>query len=311
MIKRERWPEGKDFALTVFDDTDYSTIERIEPVYRFLSELGFRTTKSVWPLASATNTRIGGATLEDRGYLEFVLQLQDRGFEIGLHNVRNHDSPRDVIQQGFEEFRRLIGYYPSIHCNHSMNRENIYWGARRMETPVFRWAYNGATRFTRYNYFQGHIAESSFFWGDLCKEHIRYVRNFVFDEINLNRVNPTMPYHDAQKPFVKSWFSSCEGSSVTSFCRTLCETNQDRLAAEGGVCIMYTHFANGFVRDGVLHREFERLMRRLAKMNGWFVPVSTVLRYLENVRGPQVISRRERAQMEYRWFMSKLLRGTS
>ena len=45
-----RWPDGKAFAFSVFDDTDLSTLENAPAVYRLLRDLGFRTTKSVWPL---------------------------------------------------------------------------------------------------------------------------------------------------------------------------------------------------------------------------------------------------------------------
>lgn len=44
------WPDGKRFAFTIFDDTDHQTLENVPPVYDFLSDLGLRTTKSVWPL---------------------------------------------------------------------------------------------------------------------------------------------------------------------------------------------------------------------------------------------------------------------
>ena len=36
---------------------------------------------------------------------------------------------------------------------------------------------------------------------------------------------------------------------------------------------MYPYFANGLCENGRSHPRFERLMRRLASKNGWFVPV--------------------------------------
>jgi len=308
---QSRFPGNKRFAFTVFDDTDYSTVENVEPVYRLLVDLGTHTTKSVWPLAPVRGARIGGSTLQDKGYLDFVLWLQRQGFEIGLHNVQNHDATREVIQQGFREFRTLLRQSPRIHCNHSMNRDNIYWGERRLEASTIRFGYNLATRFARRRYFLGHVENSPYFWGDICKENISYVRNFVFDEINLDRINPTMPYHDPRKPFVNFWFSSSEGSTVEPFCKMISEANQDRLEAEGGVCIMYTHFAKGFCEAGQLHSEFARLMRRLAKMNGWFVPVSTLLDHLQKTRKSSAIPNRELAYMERGWFFSKVRKGTT
>lgn len=305
------FPNNKRFAFTVFDDTDCSTVDNTAPVYRLLSDLSIRTTKSVWPLAGICGARIGGSSLQDKPYLEFVRRLQEEGFEIGLHNVRNHDATRDLIERGFEQFRVLLGQYPRTHCNHSMNRDNLYWGARRLETPWIRLAYSAATRFSRRGCFVGHVEESPCFWGDICKERISYVRNFTFDEINLDRINPSMPYHDRRKPYVNFWFSSSEGGTVKSFCKMLREANQDRLEAEGGVCIIYAHFAKGFCEDGVLNPEFERLMRRLAKMEGWFVPVTALLDHLRKKRGNSVIPDEELALMERRWFLTKLRAGRS
>jgi hypothetical protein len=154
--------------------------------------------------------------------------------------------------------------------------------------------------------FEGHDPSTQFFWGDLCKERVDYVRNFVFREINLDGVNPTMPYHDPSRPFVKYWFSSCEGGNATSFCDTICEANQDRLEAEGGVCIMYTHLACGFATAGRVDSRAEQLLRRLADREGWFVPVSTLLDFLRDARQTTTISATELASMEWRWAIDKV-----
>jgi hypothetical protein len=167
------------------------------PVYRLLEELGIRTTKSVWPLASSANARIGGSSLQEPDYLDFVLRLRDQGFEIALHNVRNVDSTREEIKAGLEEFRRLIGYYPRSHANHCDNRDNIYWGPARFSTASG--LYNVAT-VAHFRVFEGELPASKYFWGDLCKERITYSRNLVFRDINTQQINPSMPYHEPGKP---------------------------------------------------------------------------------------------------------------
>jgi hypothetical protein len=298
-----RFPDNKQFAFTILDDTDLSTVENVRPVYRLLTELGMRTTKSVWPLASLRDGRLGGCSLQEGDYLKFVRDLKERGFEISLHNVRNHHSTRVVVKQGLEEYRQLLGRYPRVHANHSTNRENIYWGAARFNR--LRFLYTAGTALRNRYVFEGHDPATPFFWGDLCCGMIEDVRNFVFREINLDRINPTMPYHDQSRPFVNYWFSSCTGGNATSFCKTLCESSQDRLEAEGGVCIMYTHFANGFVKDGIVHMRTEELLRRLAARNGWFVPVSTLLDFLRAERSATIISAKELASMERRWAFDK------
>jgi hypothetical protein len=294
-----RFPNNKYFAFAIHDDTDLSTVESIRPIYKLLEEIGMCTTKSVWPLASVPEGRCGGSSLQDPEYLRFILELRDKGFEIALHGVRNHDADRDLIEKGFQEFHRLIGYKPRIHVNHSRNFENIYWGEARFNT--LRRLYRIAAGFGKGRTFKGHAPDSPYFWGDLCRDRIDYVRNFVFRETNLDRVNPTMPYRDPLRPFVKYWFSSCYGPDATSFCQTISEANQDQLEAEAGVCIMYTHFACDFVKAGKIEPRVEQLLRQLAKRQGWFAPVSTLLDFLRTERGGATITPAEFSSMERRW----------
>ena len=300
-----RFPNNKKFAFTILDDTDLSTVENVSPVYRLLAELDMRTTKSVWPLASVSDGPQGGCSLQDADYLKFILDLKKQGFEISLHNVRNHDSTREMIEHGLEEFRSLTGCYPRVQTNHSTNRDNIYWGAARFNR--LRLLYKAGTALKNGHNFEGHDPSTAFFWGDLCRAKVDYVRNFVFNEINLDRVNPTMPYHDLARPFVNHWFSSCRGGNANSFCETLSEANQDRLEAEGGVCIMYVHFACGFVTKGAVDTRVEQLLRRLATRDGWFVPVSTLLDFLRVERQTSIISSAELYSMEQRWAFEKAL----
>ncbi|MCJ7777683.1 MAG: hypothetical protein MUP16_05150, partial [Sedimentisphaerales bacterium] len=64
MSTRISWPNGKDFAFTVFDDTDLATLENVREVYSLLADYGFRTTKLVWPTCGDKKPRGGGATCD-------------------------------------------------------------------------------------------------------------------------------------------------------------------------------------------------------------------------------------------------------
>jgi len=301
------WPEGKRFAFTVFDDTDLSTVDNGPPVYRFLYEHGFRTTKSVWPLQGSDTPAVGGATCQDPHYLRWVYELREQGFEIALHNVTYHSSRRADILAGIEEYKRLFGTYPSIHVNHNDCGDSLYWGEARV-SGLNRLFYNLLTRFKKRS-FQGHVESSDFFWGDICKQKIKYVRNFVFPHINTLKVCPHIPYFDSHRPYVNYWFASAEGGDVRSFTRTISEQNQDSLEDEGGACIMYTHFGKSFYKHGQLNPRFAELMKRLSRKNGWFVPVSTLLDYLLSVHGHHTISARERHRLETKWLLGKILVG--
>jgi hypothetical protein len=116
-----------------------------------------------------------------------------------------------------------------------------------------------------------------------------------------------MPYHDPARPYVNYWFASSEGANVDSFNAMLSERNQDRLKNERGACIIYTHLAKGFVDKGKIDTRFKELMERMASMNGWFVPVRTLLDYILQVRGRHVITAGERNDLERKWLWHKIV----
>ena len=302
------WPDGKAFAFTIFDDPDLDTVENVAAIYSFLNDVGLRTTKAVWPIRGDGSPKIGGATCEDEQYLEWILKLQKMGFEIALHNVTHHTSTREQTASGIEAFHRLFGHYPHSMANHSGCQESIYWESARL-SGFQRFIYNalhmkmdGNNRGS-----QGHIESSPLFWGDLCKEKIRYVRNFVLGDINTLKACPAMPYHDSTRPYVNFWFAASEGATVDAFKAMLAEKNQDRLVRENGACIMYTHFAKGFVENGKINQRFKDLIKRLVGLNGWLVPVHTLLDFLVQERGKHVITPAEKNDLERKWLWHKIV----
>jgi hypothetical protein len=312
MLERP-WPNGKDFAFTIFDDTDFQTVHNGAPIYALLADLGFRTTKSVWPIRGHRTPTVGGATCEEERYLKWVLSLQDQGFEIGLHNVTYHTSTRSDTVRGFDAFRRLFGHDPYSMANHTDCHEAMYWGNYRL-SGLNADVYNLLHRNRYKDVFQGHVERSALFWGDVCKQKVKYMRNFVFRNINTLKMCPFMPYHDPERPYVNYWFASSEGPTVTSFNSMLKEDNQDRLQRERGACIMYTHFACGFIERGHINQRFKMLMERLSKMNGWFVPVSTLLDFILQSRYQHVgcnhITSLERNNLERKWLWDKLVHAS-
>lgn len=100
-----------------------------------------------------------------------------------------------------------------------------------------------------------------------------------------------MPARDTRFPRVRAWFSSSDGADASRFEALLSEENQRRLEESGGCCIVYTHFASGFVGpDGQVRPRTRDLLARIAARPGWFVPVDRILDHLaagrEEVVGP-------------------------
>jgi hypothetical protein len=120
-----------------------------------------------------------------------------------------------------------------------------------------------------------------------------------------------MPYHDPSRPYVNHWFAATEGRNVKTFTDRLTEANLDRLQERGGACLMYTHFAAGFVTDGQVDARFRALMEGVARRNGWFVPVATLLDFLLARNGSQTLTPGQRRSLERRWLLSKMTVGST
>lgn len=300
------WPEGKTFAFTIIDDTDNGTIENTKPIYDLLYELNFRTTKTVWSYPPRDDKYVGEA-LDNKRYLDFIRELKNRDFEIAFHNAGSGDFERDEIKSGLEKFKEVIGEYPKMHINHGDNKDTIYWGYKRYGFPLnllFKLVYGGRRSFF------GEIKDSAYFWGDLCKQHIKYIRNHVFSGINTLKYDDNMPYKQKNKEaYSNYWFSSSDGENVELFSELISKNNVDELENENGCCIVYTHFAYGFVdRDGMINKGFEERLRYLSSKNGWFVPASELLDYMQSFRKKDYISFNDVLKLDMKWVFERIYR---
>lgn len=305
------WPDSRSFAFTIFDDPDSQTFEASRAIYGFLEDCGFRTTKGVWPNRPTRAPSDHGMTCGDsREYVDWLRQLQTAGFEIGFHNATSHTSLREETLAGLDQFAAYFGHYPKSMANHYFCQDALYWGEHRVTGPN-RLLYNILTRGKNRNVSHGHDPKHPYFWGDACKEKIKYVRNFAFAGLNTLKACPAMPYHDPRRSYVNYWFASSEGSKVETFLSHVTERSLDQLEAERGACIMYVHFGHQFFEHGTLNVRFRAIMQNLAKRNGWFVPVSTLLDFLLAQKAAHDLGGKERARMERKWLLHKVWFGTA
>ena len=303
------WPSGARFAFSVLDDTDDSTLDNVGPLYAMLREYGLRTTKTVWPLDCPEGSRnfFAAETLQDKRYLDFVHELVQAGFELASHGATMESSRRERTLEGLELIRREFGRYPRLFCNHGQNRENLYWGSKRFRSAPLRLLSRALGRRDGDAY-EGDVDGSPFFWGDVCRDVIEYVRNFTFERVNLLEVDAAMPYHVASAPYVRYWFSTADAPDVHAFNRLLTRERIDRLEAEGGLCIVSTHFGKGFVKDGRVDPATAALLRHLADKRGWFVPVSDVLDRLRGAGRGQTLTPAQVARLELRFLAERIKR---
>lgn len=302
---RPSWPEGKRFAFSIVDDTDCGTVDTLEPVYALLREVGLRTTKTVWVRRSSMPDQFDGnsETLEVPRYLEFARSLRRDGFEIALHTASPGSSRRADTSSAYDRFRELFGNDPTMNVNHSQNRENIYWGRHRFDGRLTRWIYSRAAGHAE---FEGHDERSPYFWGDVCRDRTRYVRNFIVRDIDTLAANPSMPYHDPKRPYVNYWYSASDGEDLASFTALLSDEAQERLERDGGCCLVYTHLGKHFAEDVRARGEWQRRIRALATRPGWFAPASEILDFLRSRRNDASIPRSERRALERRWLIERV-----
>ncbi len=319
-MKKITWSDGKRFAFTIVDDTDCTTLENGPKVYDFLNSIGIRSTKTVWIFDGEVrddNRDIIGDTCENPEYLAWVQSLQKMGFEIALHNVSWSQSKRERVLQGLELFKHYFGAYPKmlIQHNDTVENESLYWGRQRLTFPA-NLLFDVLTlinpKSKNSHIYQGADETSPYFWGDICKEKIRYVRNFIFSNSNTLKVCPEMPYYDPSKPYVNKWFASAEAPDAASFNALVHKENMARLEAENGCCIVYTHLGKNFVKDNSLDPVFEQNMKELAERDGWFATASEILDYIGTYQNAKRISPFARFRLELKWLLHKIkVRGTS
>lgn len=297
------FPGGKQFAFSIFDDTDEATLGYVRPIYELLERLGFRTTKSVWPLPYSGDSDYQGAdTLADPEYASYVRELQERGFEIAFHGARMETSKRAEIVAAFEKYKQILDRYPLTYAAHAHNCDNLYWGALRFRFRLWRWLYTALSGRTAYTG-EGHRPESPFYWGDLAEQHLRYVRSFTYDDLNVWNITAAVPYRTAGTPGVCAFFPSSFADNVEEFIELLSPARQAQLERERGLAIVGTHFGKGFLRDGSVHPGVVEVLTRLSQRPGWFQPVSTLLDYLTDAQGGAVLLQGYRLfRLEALWF---------
>ncbi|MEZ4907351.1 MAG: hypothetical protein R2771_06865 [Saprospiraceae bacterium] len=299
------WPNNKEFAFTIVDDTDDATIASTQMIYDYLLKKSIYITKTVW-LYDSRDENIG-LSLQNEEYKQLILDLNTEGFEIALHNVGSGHFTRDEIKRGIEIFQDIFGYYPQMHINHNLNPDNLYWGYEKYSF-VFRKIIELLK--IRNKQFFGNDSKSKYFWGDIAKEKIKYFRNRDSSKINTLGFDPQMPYKEKSKlKFSNYWFSCSNGEDLARFNNLLTTENIEILKKEKGCCIVYTHFGDEFLdKNGNLNSDFKSKIDFLSTQNAWFAPVSSILNYLLENRKSEIASEKYLFCLDMKWFFERIFK---
>jgi len=305
-----KYPNNKEFAFTILDDTDDTTEENSRPIYKLLYELGILTTKTVWALDTPLKYQgpyFAAETMQNPSYLEWVKELETYGFEIAFHNASMGTSTREKTILALKYLDDNLKNKIELHCNHGQNLENLYWGKLRYSSTILSTFNFILEKFIHRPEFQGHINNSEYFWGDIAEQRLKFVRGFAFNKLNCAKIPPGKPYHDTRKPFIKQWFNTSDSPNVNSFKSLVNRNSIDSLRESGGWCIVSTHLGKGFCSNGKVDPEIEDILRYIASLPAWNVPVSTLLKYLIETIGYHNISIVEREYMEIKHFLDRVI----
>lgn len=303
------YPSDAEFAFTILDDTDDTTVANGRPVYDFLNELGLRTTKTVWAFDTPPENRgpyFEGETLSSPEYLEWAHELATKGFEIAFHNATMGSSLRQDTIKALDFLKKEFSQPIQLHCNHGQNRENLHWGADRYHSYIIRKTLGLISKYRSYPQFEGSKPTSPYYWSDIADERLSYIRAFAYQKLNCANITPGRPFADFSKQKNTLFFNTTDAPDVSAFNKIVTPSSIDTLRKQNGWSIISTHFGKGFYQDGKLNAEFKRNMEYLANQPGWFVPASQLLDYLKMELGGSRMSSIDRFQMEQLHIMDRI-----
>ena len=304
------YPNDAEFAFTILDDTDDTTVENGRPVYDLLKEAGMRTTKTVWALESNTENGepyLAGETLKSPEYLKWVHELSHDGFEIAFHNASMGSSYREDTIKALDFIEKEFGHAVRLHCNHGQNRENLYWGADRYSSYLLNKIIHALAGNHVSPRFEGHVPESSYYWSDVATERISYMRAFTFRQLNCSLITPSTPYIDPLKKQTPVLFNTADAPHAHAFNKLVNPKSLEKLRKQGGWAIVSTHLGKNFYKHNKINSDFANTIKHLARQPGWYVPASTLLDFIGMNLGIREIGSVERNMMEYPHVLERIV----
>lgn len=273
-------PGFYEMGMAITDDPDNGSFDQFKTMYDFLKHLRLPTTRAMWVYepTEATGTpalpiKFFGPVLTEKKCLDYCKMLHANGFEICLHGASSGNNSRERMINALEYLEKEIGPAITYIC-HSKNAENLYWDGKCVNSRLF------STFLKLYinNACFGEVEGSNYFWGDLCKNKIQFIRLFRTRRVNTLAFNPSMPYHDLHKPYVNYWFSATKG-----YLSRLLEPKEiDRLCNEHGASIMYQYLHKYVNNKGVIDPLVKTALERIASDSRiFFRPASVVLTRLK------------------------------
>lgn len=283
-LKVLRWPYPYRWAFSFTSDTDNTSLAATQFFYQYCLEHHLYPTKTVWahrPQRTSGSLKViepdHSPTLEDLAYKQYCQDIKHQGIEFCLHDASAGDNTRTEILEAFESFQQTFGDYPRMHICHSHNQDHPYWGENHFRHPLLK---SLAKLLYGKKEFSGEKPDSPYYWSDICRRYIDYIRMFRVLDFNVLKYNPSMPYHLYDKPDVKYWFSVSGGGHY--LLNNLVKNNLDQLAQEDGAFILYGYEGEFSEVDANGARHFKKNIRDALdliaeRQDCWKANTSTIL----------------------------------
>jgi len=293
-MRISRFPAPYEAAIAVSDDPDNSTLASFTAMYDFLAGIGFPTTRAMWTFEREEFTgtpplpiEFSAPLLKDPDCLDYCRRLRTAGFEICLHGASSGNNTRERTVAALDALESSLGASP-VFVFHSKNAENLYWDASVASSKIGRALLGLYTR----NRCFGEVSGSRYFWGDVCRERVRFIRMFRTRRLDTLAENPSMPYHDFRKPFVNFWFSATKGHIP----RLFAGENIERLRRRNGASVLYQYLDRYVDAEGRIPADVREALERVASDGRiWKAPVSALLERLRRTRLVLIHRQGERA----------------
>jgi hypothetical protein len=288
-MKMSWLPGNYQAAIAITDDPDNSSFESFKTMYDFLLNIDFPTTRAMWVYNNSEPTgtpplqvKFTAPLLSELECLKYCKELSRRGFEICLHGASCGNNNRIRMIDALNFLSKEIAWSPMYIC-HSKNAENLYWDSKTANSNLEKKILQMYTK----NRCFGEIADSQYFWGDICREKINFIRMFRTRSLNTLNFNPSMPYHDFSKPFVNYWFSATKGYIPTLFT----EANINSLCEQNGVSILYQYLHKYVDFNNSIQIDVKNVLEKIANDKRILKkPASYVLQRLKQMQNIQVIN---------------------
>jgi hypothetical protein len=286
------FPARRRFAFTIVHDADSAYSRRLEPLFEVFDELGFKITVTVFPLWAdwardgdiwrAWNERDddGGffapqaVPLMDEKEREFYKRLAARGHEIGMHTPSETSSTREDVIRAFEYFREVLGGYPRVYTEHSVDtkrdaqaKEGSRPDSAHYNTDLLNsygpWVWvddDCGVPDNRHDRFYDILALNGSPFNTLAAQRYGINKGFL----------RTGKWREADGDGFLAWYS---------------EENIDSLEENRGLALVYMHLDAKWIdsRTRKMRRAIKDRLTYLASKNGWFVPAGAILDRMEAV----------------------------